>query len=200
MSRYLKTYFYILLFSIPVSAYSQKKKELSIAITNSQSAYPYHSFRRLFTGTIHPGVEVGYGFNWQTKPKHDWCQSILVGYFYHRFVMHAIPLYSQFGYRYKPTPRVNITATVGLGYLHFISDNDIFKLNSAGDYVKDKGIGRPQAIVNFNIGAAYTVSNKNNAPKLFMQYRQQLQTPFIKSYVPLLPYNIIVIGCSVPLK
>ncbi|HUQ96047.1 MAG TPA: hypothetical protein VM010_00170, partial [Chitinophagaceae bacterium] len=79
-------------------------KFLSFAATNHHAAYPFSSFARLFTTEFHPGFEVGYGFNWKAAPKHDWYQSVKVGYFYHRFVQQAIPLYTQLGYRYKPLP------------------------------------------------------------------------------------------------
>jgi hypothetical protein len=35
---------------------------------------------------------------------------------------------------------------------------------------------------------------------VFLQYTQQLQAPFINSYVPLLPYNTIALGFAVPFK
>ena len=62
---------------------------------------PCGSFAALFYEEFHPGVEVGTGFNWSKKKKHDWFQTLKVGYSYHRFVQHSLMLYTEVGYRYK---------------------------------------------------------------------------------------------------
>ena len=94
--------FLLLIFGWSANIFAQKKgKAISFALTNNHSAYPFSKLGSLFTKEYHPGFEAGYSFNWKTKPKHDWYQSFKAGYFYHRFVQHAIPLYTQLGYRYK---------------------------------------------------------------------------------------------------
>jgi len=58
-----------------------------------------------------------------------------------------------------------------------------------------------QGMVNFSVRASYLVNPSAKQPlRLFTQYQQQLQMPFVKSYVPLLPYNVLMIGVSRPLK
>jgi hypothetical protein len=193
----------LLLFSLlfPLILFSQKKeKQVTLAFTNSQSAYPFGSLSKLFSGPFHPGFEVGYGFNWKTKPKHDWYQAFRVGYFYHRFVQQGIPLYTQTGYRYKPWRQVHFNTALGLGYLHSIPGSAVLKANSDGEYENAKGIGRSQVLINLSLGTRYALSKKENAASVFLQYTQQLQAPFIKSYVPLLPYNNIALGFSMPFK
>jgi hypothetical protein len=174
-------------------------KEVSFAITNSHSAYPFSSFSKLFTGPFHPGMEAGYSFNWKTRKKHDWYQSFRIGLFHHRFVQTAIPLYTQVGYRLTRFRRVQINGALGAGYLHSISATTVLKQNNNGEYEEAKSIGRPQALVNLSFGARYSFK-EGVAPSVFVAYTQQLQTPFIKSYVPLLPYNSIALGFSMPLK
>jgi hypothetical protein len=152
----MRTSVLLLCFLLPFLANSQRKeKRLSVAITNSHSAYPFASFSHLFSGPYHPGVELGYGFNWTTGKKHDWYQAFRAGYFYHRFVQQGIPLYMQTGYRYKPWSRIHFNGAIGIGYLHSIPGTAVLKMNSNGDYEKSKGIGRPQALFNLSFGGRY---------------------------------------------
>ena len=85
MSNISKLACLLLSFFLTFLAYGQKKdKQISFALTNSHTAYPFASFSKLFSGPYHPGIELGYGFNWTNKKKHDWYQAFRLGYFYHR--------------------------------------------------------------------------------------------------------------------
>jgi hypothetical protein len=177
-----------------------REKSLSLALTNNQAAYPFSKLGALVTGTYHPGFEAGYSFNWQTKEKHDWFQSFKGGYFFHRFVQHAIPLYTQAGYRYKFSQRVSSQASIGAGYLHSIPAVAVMKMEEDGTYKSARGIGRPQALLNITIAGTYRFTWNKKPLSAFLQYQQQVQTPFNASYVPLLPYNAFGIGISTPFK
>jgi hypothetical protein len=193
--------FLLLTIAFSLQAQTRKGKALSLALTNSQSAFPFNKFGALFTKELHPGFEVGYEFNWRTAKKHDWFQSFRAGYFYHQFIQHGIPLYTQLGYRFKWKEHWRAHSALGLGYLHSIPDAGVLKLNDEGEYEKAKGIGRPQALINLSFGMQYNLKMNGSRPlAIFLQYQQQLQTPFIKSYVPLLPYNNVGLGVKMPLK
>ena len=58
--------------------------------------------------------------------------------------------------------------------------------------------GRSQAIIT----ASFGISQNFQKPRcnLFLEYQQRLQTPFIQAYVPMLPYNILIVGFKVPFK
>lgn len=186
--------------SVSLITYAQRKEQVvSFAVTNHHSAYPFSVFANLFAKDLHPGIEAGYGFNWKSKPKHDWYQTFRAGYFYHRFVQHAIPVYTQLSYRYKLSKPVHLTAALGADYLHAIPATAVLHLNDNGTYKKAKGIGRGQAILSFAAALQY-IMHKEKGSALFLEYQQQLQTPFIKSYVPLLPYNAVALGYKVSLK
>lgn len=185
---------------VAITSYAQKEKYYSFALTNNHTAYPFQSFSKLFTKDFHPGFLVGYGFNWKSKPKHDWYQEFAAGYFYHQFVQHAIPVNTQFGYRYKTKGRLQASAALGAGYLHSIPDADVMKLNSDGEYENAKGIGRGQVMIKFSLGPEYRFTLKDRTASAFIRYEQMLQTPFINSYVPLLPYNSLAIGIKTNLK
>jgi hypothetical protein len=162
---------------------------------NANNAKPFQKFTGLFTGPYHPGIEVGYGWNWSEKKHHDWFQDIKLAYFYHRYVQHAIPLYTEGGYSYKVGKYLSAEATVGLGYLHSIPAVGIYKLNAEGEYKNHKGIGRPQANATAGIALSYNTNPGSPRPaRIFICWQQRVQFPFVKSYVPLLPYNTILIG------
>lgn len=84
-------------------------------------------------------------------------------------------------------------AHLGVGYLHSIPGTERFELNDQGEYEKIKNIGRAQAGVKFSISAAYALSK---GIRLSVNYGVLGQLPFVKSYVPLLPYNTIQLGIA----
>ncbi|KAA9039575.1 hypothetical protein FW778_12235 [Ginsengibacter hankyongi] len=190
----------LFIFSILCSS-AQRSKEFSIAFLNTGSAYPFSQFGKLLSGIEHPGIEIGYGFNWKTKSKHDWFQEIKLCYFYHRFVQHGIPLYTDIGYRYKFSNALSAQVALGAGYMQSIAATAKLKLSDNGEYKNDKGIGRSQALAAANFSIGYTLHpSAKKSVKVFITYQQFLQTPFVKAYVPILPYNSMMIGCSIPLN
>ncbi|HWC52486.1 MAG TPA: hypothetical protein VG676_02795 [Chitinophagaceae bacterium] len=190
----------IICLSSRLQTFSQNHRldHFSVAVTTLHTNFPFSSFSELFTKEFHPGFELGTGFNWKTKAKHDWFQEFKLGYSYHRFVQHSITLYSEFGYRYKFLKTFNAEAALGAGYLHAISAERVFVLQSDGTYKKKPNLGRPQAMASFSIGLSKKISASGTT--LFLNYQQRLQFPFIKSYVPLLPENILMAGMRISIK
>ena len=190
----------LLLAAIPLFAQRQNKK-LSFAFTNSHTAKPFGKFGGLFSDVLHPGFRASYSFNWRTADKHDWFQQFHAGYFYHRYLQHAIPLYTDFGYRYKFSNALSSSASIGAGYMHSIQATAVLAQNNDGVYENGKGMGKPQFIVNLTMEARYQFnSSSSNSSSIFFNYQQLVQAPFIKSYVPVLPYNVVAFGFSIPLK
>ena len=177
----------------------EKTKYLFIAVTNSHTAQPFHSFARLFTSNYHPGVEIGAGIDWINKSKHDWFQTFSTAYSYHRWVQQSIVLYTELGYRYKFPKGFGLAAKIGGGYMRAIIVTDVFSdgMEDGKQYSSAKA-GRNQAILtgSFVFNKTFQTPIKTN---LFLEYQQRLQTPFIASYVPLLPYNIMMLGVSFPI-
>jgi hypothetical protein len=167
---------------------------VSLAFTNNHSAYPFSSFSALVTGAWHPGFELGTGFNWSSHKKHDWYQEIKLAYFYHQFIQHGIPLYTNFGYKYKFSRHINAQAGIGAGMLISIPDQKRYKLNSDGNYEAFNKL-RLQGMLVFNVGGAYRLAlDKKHPLEVFLTYQQRIQTPYVPSYVPLLPYNSLMAG------
>jgi hypothetical protein len=197
----MKIIIYSLMLLCCLQAAAQKNKQVSIAFMNAATATPFSQFGKLLTAVQHPGVEFGYSFNWRTKSKHDWYQEVKLSYFYHRFVQHAIQLYTGFGYQYKFSSKWAVQTAIGAGYMHSIPATAQLKLQDDGNYTSGRGIGRMQAMGTVNIGIAHTFNPNAGKPiTMFVTYQQILQTPFINAYVPLLPYNSLLIGISTSLN
>lgn len=192
--------FLTICFCTHLSLFSQRHKpdHYSIAFTTLHTDFPFGSFSNLFTKEFHPGFEVGTGITWKTKGKHAWFQDFQFGYSYQRFVQHTVVLYSEFGYRHQFLKTFSAEATIGAGYLQAISAVKVFKLQSNGAYKKKNTIGRPQALGSLSVEISKKISADGKS--LFLNYQQRLQLPFIKSYVPLLPSNILMFGIKVPVK
>ncbi|MES1214643.1 MAG: hypothetical protein ABUT20_03920 [Bacteroidota bacterium] len=191
---------FVLVF-LTLSAFSQNHQYWSVATFNTQTDYPFGKFAGMFSKVYHPGIEVTLGKNFSVKQKHDWFWDIRAAYFYHRFVQHGIPLYANIGYRYKAGIRFSSDISIGAGYMQSIPATAKLKLDADGDYKTNKGIGRSQAIAALSISAGYSLHPFSERPtKLFIAYQQRLQMPFVRSYVPLLPYNSFMIGVSRSLR
>ena len=182
-------------------AASSQKKYVSLAAFTTQTAMPFGKFAGLFTDQFHPGIEAGYGVNISVKEKHDWFTEFKIACFYHRFVQLGIPLYADLGYRYKFNDRFFAEASVGAGYMHSIPATAKLKLNDDGVYVNNKGIGRMQAMATFGLGLGYAINPSAKKPvTAFTIYQQRIQMQFVKSYVPMLPYNSFMIGMKKSIK
>ncbi|OSZ77788.1 hypothetical protein CAP36_15625 [Chitinophagaceae bacterium IBVUCB2] len=197
--KYVLTSIIIIFLTVQVTA--QQKKYFSAAIFTTQNALPFGKFTGLFGGTFHPGFELGYGKVLRPKTKHEWFLELRLAYFFHRYVQHGIPLYLNFGYRYKINNRLSAETSLGAGYMHSIPATAKLKLNENGEYENNKGAGRMQATASYALGFSYILNPASLQPlRIFTTYQQRLQMPFVKSYVPLLPYNSFMIGLSQPLS
>lgn len=179
-------------------AQSVPDKYLSLGIYNTQNEIPFGKFTGLFSEIFHSGIEAAVGNNFSEKKKHEWFIELKVSYFYHRFVQHGIPVYANLGYRYKFNNRLSAETSFGLGYMHSIPATSKFKLEN-GEYVNNKGVVRMQGMGNYSLGLNYILNPSDQKSKTaFALYQQRLQMPFIKSYVPLLPYNSFQLGVKMP--
>ena len=197
----MKYFFTILALAfITLSATAQQSTYVTGAVYNTQNSMPFGKFAGIFKGVLHPGFELGYGKEIWQKPKHFWFVELKCGLFYHRYVQYGIPLYLDFGYNHAIASGVSIKTSLGAGYMHSIPAAGKFKLNSNGDYKNNKGIGRMQATATFGLGLEYRFKSVSRPVVVFTNYQQLIQFPFVKSYVPLLPYNSFMIGMHFPFK
>lgn len=190
-----------ILLSTVISLNAQNGNYVGLAVYNTQNAMPFGKFAGLFTDKFHPGIEALYGRNFSSTKKNNWFLELKCSYFFHRYVQHGIPLYLNFGYRYKITNKFFAETSVGAGYMHSVPATAKLKLNEDGEYENNKGVGRMQAMVNYSLGLAYTLNPSAIKPlTVFTSYQQRVQMPFVKSYVPLLPYNSFMVGIRKPFE
>lgn len=182
-----------LMFSSSMACGQRKLVSVSLETGNAVSSMPLVGAPRLFYTNYHPFTTISTNLVWKEKRKHAWEQSFNVGYIYHRFIQHSIPIFSEVIYRHNFNPKFNLCSRLGIGYLHSIPDAERYKLNNQGQYERIKGIGRAQAMGKLSISLALRISSQLSAT---LNYGVIVQSPFIKSYVPLLPYNAIQLGLT----
>ncbi len=179
----------LLIFSGAMNA--QKISAVQFVLENTNAAMPFSKFGSLFGGVYHPGAELALTKNFSQHKKSEWASVLHLGYFYHRFVQHGIPLYATIQYSHKIKSRFWFSTALGGGSLFSIPATAQFKLDASGNYRRLHTI-RFQGTGSFYLGAEYRLPQANSA--VLIGYQQVLQFPFVKKYVPLLPYNCLQIG------
>lgn len=181
--------------------HGQNLHYIQVAVLSTQNAYPFGKFTGLFREILHPGMEASYGKIIKPREKQEWFREYRLGWFYHRYVQLAIPLTIHFGYRYKFGTRFSAQTVLGAGYMHSIPAAEKFKLDAEGNYQNNKGLGRMQATASFDLGLGYILNPSAERPlRIMAGYQQRLQFPFVRSYVPLLPYSSFLLGIAMPVK
>ncbi len=145
------------------------------------------------TKPLHPSFQVGYEKVWKDK-KFSLVQNFRVGYYYQRLVHHAVPIYTQIGYRYKTKIGLQIATYLDAGYLHTFSAIDVYKLNSNGEYEQTARAGRAHAMFGLSSILSYPIKGNKISFTPFVHYQFFMITPFVKNYVPLLPNTSLNIG------
>ena len=173
-----------------------KARYYRFAISNSHTAKPLGSFFSLFHKEFHPGFEISRGKILKQANKHQWLGELTLSYLYHRWVQQNLALSANGGYRRLFGENWGAVAKLGAGYQLSMPAGKVYAITDNG--LKEKGhILRSQAIAAISIGADKTINQRG--VKLFMDYQQKIQTPFINEYVPLLPYNTLLLGASFPI-
>ena len=195
-----KFFLLCLLFSTSLQgqeATAQKGKYYRFAISNSHTAKPLGSFVSLFYKEFHPGFEISRGKILKVKNKHQWFGELTLSYLYHRWVQQNLAISANGGYRRFLGESWGASAKLGAGYQLSMPAGKVYAITDNG--LKEKGHTlRSQAIAAISIGADKTINKRG--VKLFMDYQQKIQMPFINEYVPLLPYNTMLLGASFPIQ
>lgn len=182
-------------------SHAQQKKfypeSLTFRTGNISSSFPVLGSGSLFVAPYRPYFEVSASKSFGKKPKKVWEHELNLGYFYHRFMQHGIPLHYNVVRRFSPGEKVGLGAKVGAGYFQSISAAEKFKLNDQGEYERVKFPAKAQVMFDLGFECKYRL---NDQFQLGLQYKTMIQAPFIKSYVPMLPYNSLQLGLSYALK
>lgn len=195
----LKFFPLCLLFSLNLhgqEALPSKAKYYRFAISNSHTAKPLGSFFSLFHKEIHPGFEISRGKIFHRAKKHQWFGELTLSYLYHRWVQQNGAVSANGGYRRLLEESWGASVKLGAGYQASMPAGKVYAITDNG--LKEKGrILRSQVIAAIYIGADKTINKRG--VKVFMDYQQKIQMPFIKEYVPLLPYNTVLLGVNFPI-
>jgi hypothetical protein len=125
MKKLYLSFALILLFPV-LNGHSQTRDiPVSISVFNNATALPPGVLRSLFSAPVHPGVQVGTYFPWNSGERHELFQTLKLGYFYHRYSQHGIQIFSEGGYRYHIGRGFSAGPLIGAGYLHSIPDTQI---------------------------------------------------------------------------
>jgi hypothetical protein len=142
---------------------------------------------------MHPSFQVGMEKVW-TEKKFSLVQNFRAGYLYQRLAHHAIPVYTELGYRYTFKFGLSLAAYLDAGYVHTFSAMPVYKLNDNGEYKRTARAGKAHAMFGYSVIAAYKLKGKKIQFTPFIQHQFWMMTPFVKSYVPLLPNSTLHIG------
>ncbi len=170
------------------------KKPLVLSVFNTGTQLP----GSVFTLPVHPGFSAGTEFRLNHSSRNQWFQTAKFGLSWHRYVQTAIQLYTENGYRRSIWRGTAAEFRLGAGYLHSIPAVEQFTLQN-GVYETKNRIGRPQMMLSTAFGLSYTLPNKDNPLRFFLDYQFYLQLPFVKSYVPMLPNTALHAGVALPI-
>ena len=200
MNYVLKRILSFLIFIAPFGVFSQSIS-MSGMISNNVASFPVTSYPQLFYSQFHPGIDVAKCWKINKSAKHQLWAVANAGVFYHRFVQTGVKIYPSLDYKYLICDRVRLNIGLGVGYMHSFEGYEVFKLKDGGGYETQKvWVGRSQFIAALDWGCDYKLKkDAENSPLLVFQFRTNMQGPFVKSYVTILPVNSVLLGVTLPL-
>ncbi|MBK7342133.1 MAG: hypothetical protein IPJ06_02815 [Saprospiraceae bacterium] len=172
---------------------SQTAHTFTLSFFNNAVALPGGSFSAPF----HPGVDVGWMYPVKVGKRWEQQLTTRLGYYNQRIVHHGLQLYSEYTWRYHIADGLSLDGGFGVGYLHTFEQHDLFTLSSNGTYERTGKGGKPHFMASAMLGLL--LAPPEWAVKPFIQYRFRVMTPFVKSYVPLLPSTSLHLGATFPL-
>jgi hypothetical protein len=118
---------------------------------------------------------------------------------YHRWVQHNISFQFQGGYRQMIGSSWAAEVKLGGGYQITIPDSKVYRITENDGLVREHLPLRSQFIGNLGFDISKDLKPPYG-PRIFMEYQQRLQIPFVNAYVPILPYNNLLIGIEIPMR
>lgn len=192
----------LLLFCCILKSQGQEQCKFAFitSVFSNSTALPTNGLPGKLHAPLHPGFSVGVVKNYKKTERHQLYQTYRMGYFYQRYVQHAVQLYSEFGYRFSFKNGFGLSSQFGAGYVHSFQDQQKFILKD-GEYKKQFPIGRPQFMISLAPGLSYDLNKKCGTPLLlFVNYQIWFQLPFVRQYVPVLPNSSFHVGAIISLN
>ena len=182
---------------LAVPGIGQDKKSIDacqFSISNNHSSKPFSSLGRILVKDFNPGFSLGPQINLSKNQR--LALELKLQYFYLQKVQHSISLSSSIGYRIGLPGDFFVYPSIGVGITQSVHAGLIMKLGANGQYDKSGDWGRTQFLFLLNERIGKKLSSKGHT--MFIAWQQTVQTPFIKEYVPLLPFNSLSLGVTIP--
>jgi hypothetical protein len=186
-----KLFVIIFLFSSSFLFGQEKLIPINISLFNESTAIPY---TRFFTTPIHPGLQLGTEFNYNTKEHSRLFQTANISYFYHNYLAQGIGLYTELGYEYRLKSGLAFAALLGVGYLHTFATTEEFTF-SDGHYEKKTDFGNARLFPSLSIDIGYYLKKaESNSPKVFIRYQSWVEYPYSPDFIPVMTHINLHIG------
>lgn len=176
-------------------------REIIVSAFNNAVAMPFSGRAGVVHRPLHPGISLGIAKRINKHDSHQLSLALKFAYLYQQQVQHVIHLYPELQYKYQFDFGLNLRANLGAGYMHSFPNLQQFKLDSNGEYQRSGRGGRPALLSSFTLGMGYNLEEKFNKPiSVFVHYQMWFQSPFVKSYVPVLPNTALHVGTTLKIN
>jgi hypothetical protein len=164
---------------------------IKIAISNEATAIP---FTKIFTGPIHPTLQLGTEFLYKSKPNYDWYQTANIGYIFHNYLYQGVYLNSEIGFDYQFDFGIKLKSNLGLGYLHTFATQEEYQFKN-GEYVNGLDWGNSRLMVTMALGFGYKFKPEmDNSSEIFLLYKPWIEYPYSPGFIPLMSHINFEIG------
>ena len=187
----------LLAIALPLSA-QRGSKPFLISVFNTGSQLPGSGALGVFTTPIHPGMMIGTEIFYNKHLANHWFQTARLGAFHHKHAQTALQIYTEAGYRRIFGRHFGTELRLGGGYVLAAPHTEVFEL--VGDVYQEKmNPGRSMAMLGGAFGLSYLPNYPFRKLRFFLDYQFALQLPFVREYVPMLPYTSLHLGTSISL-
>ena len=169
---------------------AQSVKAISVSVTNESIAFPLTRFT-----PFHPGVEIGATFKSWEKPGLIQYFSGIAGFYHHERVENAFYLKAE--YLFRPiVGAVSFDFIGSAGYMHTFYPGDMYVLDSEGEPVSVRQLGRPHGFLTLGFGLSYIKSPRVNP---FIRQELIVKAPFAAS-IPAIIHSLLKLGLTINLN
>jgi len=192
-----KVVFTSLVFLMTLSVFGQKKFPLTIAIGNEATAVPY---TRFFTTPIHPTLQVGTEFVYNSAQHFRFYQTANVGYIFHNYLYQGYYLNTEVAYDYIFSFGLVLKARFGLGFLHTFATQEEYQFKD-GEYVNGPDWGNIRLMPVFSLGLGYQLDKASaDSPELFVLYKSWVEYPYSPGFIPIMTHINLNLGIRFYIK
>jgi hypothetical protein len=167
-----------------------------IKISQNATSLPLVGVFKLFTLPLHPGITGVWNCRLNKNDKHQFRNEVNAGIFNHHLFQLGFQVTDIIMYNLTISKRLSAYTGMGGGYMHSFYKYDIFKLGEDGEYVHiNSWKGRPQFTGVFVLGTGMGIKKSDPGKiRISLEMRSFVHGTFANSYVPIVPYNSLLLG------